>query len=156
MQHLVIIPGISDSTKKLTLITKNWDKTYNIKPHIVKFGWQGNDKNLNSRLKIIGKYIDNLLEEGKEVSLLGTSAGGSAVINLFYPRTDKIKKVITICGRVRDPNVRKMWNHKPQDLGVYEESVKLSEKNLKKLDPQDKERILTSDLIMMRWFQSKP
>lgn len=143
MQHLIIIPGLGDDVRYTKFLTRNWEKKYNIRPHVVAFGWSGDAQKFQERYEKVEKYMDEFLENNKNVSILGISAGGSAVINLFYPRRDKIKKLVTVCGRVRDPNVRKMWNHKPEVLGVYQESVKLCEKNLDKLTLDDKKRILT-------------
>ena len=141
MQYLIIIPGLTDGISKLTSITKGWEEKHGISPHIIKFGWQGVDKDLNSRLKIIGENIDDILKEEKDVSLLGTSAGGSAVINLFYPRRKKINKVINVCGRVS-----KVENIKPvfkNDMTLFKNSVIKCEKIIKKLSVEDKEKILT-------------
>lgn len=143
MQNLFIIPGIGYTVDWIKFLTRNWDKKYGIEPHVVDFVWMGESDKFLGRFERMGKYLDEDIKQGKDVSLLGISAGGSAVVNLFYPRRDKIKKVVTICGRVHDSNVRKMWNHKPEILGVYEESVKLCEANLSKLTPEDKKRILT-------------
>lgn len=143
MKNLFIIPGIGYTVDWIKFLTRNWEKEYGIEPHVVDFVWMAESDKFPLRFERMGKYLDEDIKESKDISLLGISAGGSAVVNLFYPRKDKIKKVITVCGRVHDPNVRKMWNHKPEVLGVYEESVKLCETNLDKLTSQDKKRILT-------------
>lgn len=143
MQNLFIIPGIGYTVDWIKFLTRNWEKKYGIEPHVVDFNWMADSEKFPGRFERMGKYLDEDMKDGRDISLLGISAGGSAVINLFYPRRNKIKKVVTVCGRVRDPNVRKMWNHKPEVLGVYQESVKLCEKNLDKLTPDDKKRILT-------------
>lgn len=143
MQNLFIIPGIGYTVDWIKFLTRNWERKYGIEPHVVDFNWMADSEKFPGRFERMGKYLDEDMKDGREISLLGISAGGSAVINLFYPRRNKIKKVVTICGRVRDPNVRKMWNHKPEVLGVYEESVKLCEKNLDKLSDEYKEKIMT-------------
>ena len=89
------------------------------------------------------EYVDDFIKENNNVSILGISAGGSAVINLFFKRKDKIKHTVVVCGRLRDSNVRKMWYLRAEDLGVFEESIKLCEKNINQLSEEDKKRILT-------------
>lgn len=143
MQHLVIIPGIGATVVWYKFLTRNWEKKYGTKTHLLFFGWNGKASEFPEKFKKIERHLDEYIKENENVSILGISAGGSAAVNLFIPRRDKIKNVVTVCGRVRDPNVRQMWNHRPKALVLYEESVKLSEANLDKLSQEDKKRILT-------------
>lgn len=143
MQNLLIIPGLGDDVRYTKFLTRDWEEKYSIKPHIVAFGWSGESSEFPDRFKKMEKYVDDYIKENNNVSVLGISAGGSAVINLFSRRKDKLKHAVVVCGRLHDSNVRKMWNHRAEDLGVFEESIKLCEKNLESLSDKDKERILT-------------
>ena len=143
MKNLIIIPGLGDDARYTKFITKNWEKNHGIKVTVMNFGWSGNDDKFQKRFDAIDKKIEKFLQENKNVSLLGISAGGSAVINLYSKRKDQIEKVICVCGRLRDPNIGRMWNHRKKDLGVFTQSVRLAEKNIEKLNEKDLEKFLT-------------
>jgi pimeloyl-ACP methyl ester carboxylesterase len=47
--------------------------------------------------------IDKLSEDGSKVSLVGTSAGASAVLVAYAARMDKVVSVACVCGKVNHP-----------------------------------------------------
>lgn len=143
MENLLIIPGFADDVKYTKFQTRNWEKKYNIKPHVVAFVWNGDSDKFPGRLKKMEEYVDDFIKENNNVSVLGISAGGSAAINLFSKRKDKIKRAVAVCGRLHDPNLRDMWYLKAKNLGVFEESVKLCEKNINQFSKDDNKKILT-------------
>lgn len=49
------------------------------------------------------KRIDNLHNAGYRVSLVGVSAGASAVVNAFAARQKAVHRVVCICGKLRNP-----------------------------------------------------
>tara|TARA_Y100000310_G_scaffold73282_1_gene69450 strand:+ start:1600 stop:2172 length:573 start_codon:yes stop_codon:yes gene_type:complete len=128
MKHnVIIIPGLSDSTGPLKFITKHWGK-FNLKTIIHPFGWTGNKNEFQNRLKNLINLIDSF--DG-EVSLIGTSAGASAVFNAYYEREDKVKKLINICGRIREGNSATPTLEKAAgDKLIFKKSVIECEKGL--------------------------
>lgn len=143
MKNLIIIPGLGDDARYTKFLTRGWEKKYGIKITVMTFGWNGESDEFQERLDAIDKKIKEFLQENKNVSLLGISAGGGAVINLYSKNKDKIEKVICVCGRLSDPNIGKMWNHRKKDLGIFIESVRLAEENTGKLDKKELEKFLT-------------
>ena len=143
MQNLLIIPGLGDDVRYTKFLTGNWEKKYNIKSHVVAFGWWGDSNKFNERFEKMKKYLDDFIEKNENVSILGISAGGSAAINLFSQKKDKLRYAVIVCGRLHDSNLRSMWYLRKKDLGVFEESIKLCEKNIDQLSEGDKKRILT-------------
>lgn len=143
MQHLVIIPGLGDDVRYTKFLVRNWKKKYKITPHVIGFGWSGEASEFGSKYKNISNYLDDLLEKEDDVSLLGISAGGSAVVNLFSERKNKIKKVITVCGRLSDININPSWKNNSDSLRILKESIKICEKNIENISPEDKKKIMT-------------
>lgn len=143
MRHLVIIPGLGDNDDYVRFLTRSWERKYDIKTHVIAFGWKGKANEFEDHLNKLRRYIDNLLKQNGDVSILGISAGASAAINLFSARKHKINKVISVCGRLRDQNVKQRFYYPKMQLDIFKKSLNLCEINQEKLTKEDKERILT-------------
>lgn len=106
--------------------------------------WQGIEQDFELKLERVVALIDTYCAYGYTVSLLGTSAGGSAVVNAFTMRKDKIHKVINICGRLRKgENVFPTLEKASLTSESFYDSVIQCETNLKNLTKEDCKRILT-------------
>ena len=106
--------------------------------------WQGKEKDFERKLEKVVALIDTYCADGYTVSLLGTSAGGSAVINAFAMRKDKIHKVINVCGRLRKgENVFPTLDKASLTSKSFYDSIIQCENNLEKLSPNDSNKILT-------------
>ncbi len=106
--------------------------------------WQGEEQELEPKLERLIALIDESFEDGYRVSLLGTSAGGSAVVNAFTMRKDKIHKVINICGRLRKgENVFPTLEKASLTSKSFYDSVISCEENLKNLTKDNRMKILT-------------
>lgn len=143
MKDLLIIPGLGDDVSYTKFLVKGWEKKYGIKTHVVAFGWEGSADKFDERFLEMNKKLDELIDKNENVSVLGISAGGSAAINLFSKRKHKIKKVITVCGRLSDINIKPSWKNNNNSYRILKPSIKLCEENTAKLSIQDKKRILT-------------
>jgi hypothetical protein len=143
MTNLLIIPGLGDDVNWTKFLTRNWEKNYGIKIHVIAFGWEGDASKFQSRFNAMEKNLDALLEKEENVSLLGISAGGSAVINLYFKKRTKVKKVVTVCGRLNDVNIKPSWKNNAESYRILKHSIKLCEENTNKLINEDKKRILT-------------
>lgn len=140
---VIIIPGLGDDTRILSWITRNWRRKLNITPIVYSMNWKKNESFQQNLTKLL-ILIDKTHKQFDYLSLIGTSAGGSAVINAFCQRKDKIHKVINVCGRLRKgENIFPSLDSAAKNSPSFKESVLLCEKNLEKLTPQDKTKILT-------------
>lgn len=144
--HLVIIPGLGDDTKFLQFVTRNWQKKYGIIPHVISFGWKGKTALFTARLENLYDIVQSLLQKGHTVSLLGTSAGGSAAINI-YSKFPEISYVINVCGRLRKgidvyPSLEQATKHHP----IFTESILACENTIDRLISTDKDKILMRPL----------
>lgn len=145
MKHAVIvIPGLGDRVRSLSFATRNWSREYGITPFIHPMHWVGSEEPFETKLKRLVGLIDELYMEGFTISLLGTSAGGSCVINAFCERKSKIKTVINVCGRLKKgEHTFPSLDWAAQKSPSFKQSVILCEENVKQLTPQDTEKIVT-------------
>lgn len=142
MNEIILIPGLGDNVKYVKFLTKNWERRYNVKLHIIPFGFNGGFNEFEDRFKVFLNKVDEIIENGNKVSLIGSSAGASVVINAYCLRKDRINKVISVCGRLKDVNVKQRFYYPKNPLTVFKESIALCEKNLLSLTQDDKKKIL--------------
>ena len=142
-QHILIIPGLGDDRWALKFQTRKWEVKYNIVPHVWVFGWQATNSTFEKQLRITQEEVNSLVAKYGKISLLGTSAGGSAVINLYSNNKDKIEKVICVCARLKNANVTQRPYLPKKKLDLFIESIKTCEKNIARLTSNDKKKIMT-------------
>lgn len=141
MKHRVIyVPGILDDIYHAQgLAVKTW-RLYGVHGHCHPIPWAGNEAwepKFNKLLAEIDRYTD----EGHEVSLIGASAGASAVLNAYIERPESIKSLVYICGKINFPEKvsQKTYAKNP----AFKTSLELLQKNLKKLNSKDKAKMLS-------------
>jgi hypothetical protein len=142
-QRAIIIPGLGDETYFIKLITYHW-RGSGIFPYVYSVGWQ-NNKDFRPKLMQLIACIDRFIAQGEKVSLIGTSAGASAALNAFALRKKSIHKMINICGRLRvGPRTGfRSFQSKTAGSSSFAQSVQLAQKNEKKLDLDDRKKIMT-------------
>lgn len=97
--HVIYVPGLNDQRKGYELFINRWH-VYGVIPHVHRIGWNDEEKSFKPKLTRLVKVVDELLKQGNTVSLVGGSAGGSAVLNALLDQP-KINAVVNICGRLR-------------------------------------------------------
>jgi len=141
--YVIIVPGLGDETKKLQFATYHW-RWFGLIPIVYSIGWR-DGKDFRPKLNQIITLIDTYAQCGNAVSLVGTSAGGSAVINAFYKRKNNICKVINVCGRLKVGTHKgfRSFELRTKTSPAFAQSVLLCEKNLTSLTKSDKNKIMT-------------
>lgn len=99
LKNVIIIPGLGDEIKRIKLAT-SWWKSVGLYPHVVRMGWRDGSSDFSKKLREVERMAEELAGDG-QISIVGTSAGGSASLNLLFERPDIIKNVVSICGRLR-------------------------------------------------------
>lgn len=79
------------------------------------------------------------------MSLVGTSAGGTAVLNAFIKRKNKIHRIINICGRLRTgPEYGfRSFQTTTSTSRAFAQAVKLAEAEEHTLTKAERNRIMT-------------
>ena len=142
LNHTVIlVSGLSDFGE-LKLIKNIW-KRNGIDIIFFESKWKS-DENYQTKLDRLLKLIDEKSKNNK-VSLIGTSAGGSLVINAFNQRKENVNKIITVCSRLKkgeDFGFRGFTKRTEKYLS-FKESVLNSEKNINDFSLEERQQIMT-------------
>jgi pimeloyl-ACP methyl ester carboxylesterase len=127
-----------DDALVMRLFTGFWS-LFGLTPVVFKFGWKDikEDVEFTQNFNRIIFEVDRLAKIGK-VSLIGCSAGGSIVINIFSQRRDIIHRVINICGALRFSGTASKF-----DTPAYLKSLRYCEQAITKLSEKDKKKIMT-------------
>lgn len=142
MKHNVIyVPGLGDPRyPQQGWALKAWDHLYGIRTHYLPLIW-GDGEVFQPKFQRLLADIDELATSTSQLSLIGVSAGASAVLNAFAERPDAIDKVVCICGKINNPQTisRATLEHNP----VFGESITLLQANLPRLDSVQRARIMS-------------
>lgn len=138
--HLIYITGLGDdraSGQRMAVGLWNiWGVDAEVfQPHwAVKEPWETKFERLLNR-------IDALRAEGKNVGLVGISAGASAAINAFAARQAEVVGVVLIAGKVNRPEAIDTYHNEANPAFV--ESANACQGALAKLDANARRRILS-------------
>lgn len=128
----------------LELVTKYWPQKYCLYPEVEQIIWK-DGIGFAPKLKKITDLIDRLVSNGDTVSLIGTSASGSLMLNAFIERKGVVEKVINVGGFVRPGNRSGQRNFDERSAAsiAFRESVLRFASLESILTPEDRKKILT-------------
>ena len=99
--HVIYVPGLGDAKSRgQELVTRLW-RPFGVRGHYVPMHWAV-DEPWEAKLARLLQAIDELSRTGT-VSLVGTSAGASAVLQAFALRKQAVAGVVCICGKINHP-----------------------------------------------------
>ena len=138
----LVVPGLGDQIVLHQFLTAGW-RLGGIAPVIYRMGWHDGE-NFEDKLEKLLDRIDSLRNEADRLSLVGTSAGASAVLNAFLERKTVVYKAVNVCGRLRPgTNVGiRGFDERTKSSRSFRESVIRFSENEERLDKADKKRIL--------------
>ncbi len=141
---VIIVPGLGDETKKLEWATNYWQR-YSLEPIVHSVGWRDGETEFQPKLQGLVDLIDELADKGDKVSLVGTSAGGSAVCNAFIERRNTVHRVINVCGRLRAGTQKgfRSFEVRSATSPAFAQSIKLFESRETTLTDDDRRKIMT-------------
>lgn len=142
--YVIVVPGLGDETIKIKWATNHWRK-FGLKPVIHNIWWKKGKKHFKPKLQKLLKLIDRLSKNGDKVSLVGASAGSSAVLNAYVARKKKIYKVVSVCGRLRHGEEKgfRSFESRTNSSLAFRESILMFEKNEKSLTKNERKKIMT-------------
>lgn len=142
-EHLILSPGKSDAFSLLEDSINNIFEPF-VKVHIYKVGWRDNAETFDQKMKRLLVFIDEIADKYGSVSLGGISASASFMLNAYMERRSEVKKVVSICGRLRAGKfVFPQLELAAWQSNAFYKSVILSEENQKKMTFQDRNRFMT-------------
>lgn len=100
--HVIYIPGISDDVLRVQSgLIQVW-RLFGVRPHLHALPWAG-EQSFQPKLARLLAVIDALADSGKTVSLVGASAGASAVLHAYAARQSQIVSLAYICAKINSP-----------------------------------------------------
>lgn len=139
MTHIVIyVPGLGDTNLNgRRLIVAGW-RLYGVRPVVHQMNWADAEP-FAPKLQRLLKHIDELVAAGNQVSLVGESAGASAVMHAYAVRQDAVHRVACICGKLRHPETihPATYQHNP----TFQESMQLLATSIANIRPERINRI---------------
>lgn len=139
-KHQVIyVPGLGDKHSRLQArIIGSW-RRHGIEAHFFKMGW-ADDEPYSSKLARLNDKINELAKKGT-VSLVGVSAGASAVLNTYAKRPKDIHRVITICGKILRPETVQQWRYRANP--AFKGSMEMLSSSIASMGGAERDRVLT-------------
>lgn len=136
--HVIYVPGILDDIYhgQSTLI-ESW-RLHGVHGHCHEMPWAGAEA-YEPKLQRLLDEIDKHRQKGHLVSLIGASAGASAVLNAYVERRDSITGLVYICAKINAPETveEKTYRENP----AFRTSLQALQSNLKKLRAADKAKM---------------
>jgi hypothetical protein len=141
---VIIVPGLGDEIRGLKIVSNHWCR-HGLEPIVHSVGWRDGQTEFQPKLERLVELIDRLTDKGDIVSLVGTSAGGSAVCNAFIERRNTVHRVINVCGRLRTgPHTGfRSFESKTASSPAFSQSIKLFESREDSLSDKERQRIMT-------------
>lgn len=137
--HAFYVPGLGDPRyKSQGQLLKVW-RIYGITVHYYPMCWS-DSRSFAEKFKAFLSAIDDQANKTGAVSLIGTSAGASAVINAYAQRSNIVDRVVCISGKLRDPQT---IAHKFAVYPSFEDSLGMLITSLPLLKEVERKRILS-------------
>lgn len=142
MKHHVVIyvPGILDDKARAQSTLVGLWRLRGVHGHCHEIPWAGSEAWKPKFQKLLAK-IDKYANQGHQVSLVGASAGASAVLNAYMARADKIAGLVYICAKINGPETvgEKVYRENP----AFKTSLYELQGNLARLTAADKRKMLS-------------
>lgn len=104
---MIYIPGLFDHVNWVNWLqrraVKTWKK-YGGSPEVFTIGW-ADESEFDPRLDALCERIMEIRGEGRQVALIGASAGASAVVGALARLEPEISAAVIICGKVHRPQI---------------------------------------------------
>lgn len=140
--HVIILPGLSDRVSHIAWVTQWWRKE-GLEPHVLRVGWHDESKDIRTNLDRIISYVDTFANTGR-LSIVGTSAGGSAALNILVEKPDRVERAVNICGRLRaGTHTWRSLDRMSATSQSFKQSVLLCEQKQAMISQSLKHRIMT-------------
>ena len=97
-------------------------------------------RSFEAKLANLLRQIDVQITAENQVSLIGVSAGASAVINAYAQRKSEIHGVVCICGKLRNPQTAA---NRFKTNPAFRDSLMMLPESLESLSQKDKQKILS-------------
>ncbi len=138
--HIIYVPGINDDIGRLQSCLLWFWRLFGVRAHLHAMPWLGEGA-FQPKLQDLLDQIDTYHGRDYKVSLIGASAGASAVLHAYVQRRDKINGLVYICGKINRPETvsDRTYGENP----AFKESLYTLSGTLKQLAAEDKRQMLS-------------
>lgn len=137
---IIYVPGIMDDIYHAQgLAVAAW-RIYGVRGHIHPMPWAGSE-DYDPKFERLLSKIDKYLSSGHKVSLVGASAGASAVLNAYLERSEQISSLVYIAAKINAPETVGKTTYRENP--AFKTSMELLQSNLSRLTAEDKEKMLS-------------
>lgn len=136
--HIIYVPGILDDIYRVQSTPVRLWRLHGMHGHTHEIPWAGSEP-WQPKLERLLAEVDRLAAQGHRVSLIGASAGASAVLNAYAERRDRITGVVYIAAKINAPGTvsAKIYAQNP----AFKTSLLALQDNLKLFTAADKSRM---------------
>ncbi|WP_029068148.1 hypothetical protein [Jonesia quinghaiensis] len=140
---VIYVPGLFDRTRALLALQRAalrlW-RPWGARVDFFVVGW-ADDAEYEDRLDSLIARVDAHRSQGREVVLVGASAGASAVLGAFAHRREDVVGVAVICGKIHRPHI---IPGPVLDINeVFEEALEAIDDHVESLTAGDLARVLS-------------
>lgn len=138
--HVIYIPGIQDDAYHAQSLAVSFWRLYGVRGHCHPIPWTGEEAYAPKFQRLLAQ-IDKYIERGHKVSLVGASAGVSAILNAYVERPNDITGLVYICAKINAPETvsPKTYAANP----AFKTALYDLQTNLHKLSAADKAKMLS-------------
>lgn len=133
------MPGLGDSRSYGQNIALQAWRLFGLKPHYFPLGW-ADKEDFSPKLTRLLDKIDRLSRIDNKVSLVGVSAGASAVLAAMAARKN-IAGVVCVVGKIHNPQTVSDYIYRSNP--AFKQSMNGLKDDLKKLDDKDRNKIVS-------------
>ena len=137
---VIYVPGLGDSRSHGQGIAVWFWRIYGVRSEVVLMQWHVAEP-LDTKLNRLLARIDALHKTGYTVSLVGVSAGASAVVHAFARRQEIVSRVVCLCGKLQHPETISESTYRSNP--AFAESLTLLPRSLDALADTTRRRILS-------------
>lgn len=139
-QAILYVPGLGDwRSRGQRIVIWLW-RIYGVRSEVVRMQWRVSEPFAVKQQRLLDR-VDRLHEQGYRVSLVGVSAGASAVVNTFAVRQTAVHRVVCLCGKLRHPETISSTTYQ-QNPG-FAESLQALPSSLEAIPTVARKRILS-------------
>jgi len=139
MHSIIYITGLGDAQATgQRLAIKTW-RLWGVRPVMFQVNWADGEP-FAPKFERLLKLIDDAALKGK-VSLVGASAGATAVVNAFAVRSSVLHGAVCIAGKINNPGA--ISRSYKQANPAFAESAAATALSLVKIRLEDRRRILS-------------
>lgn len=138
--HLIYVPGIGDYRAYGQDRAIRFWRVFGIEGHYHPVMWLGQEP-FEPKLNRLLAEVDSYLAAGDSVSLMGFSAGASAVLNAFARRRRQLTAVVCVSGKINRPHATAA--HYFRRNPSFRDSLLLLQDTLGTFTEEDRAKFLT-------------